>query len=463
MNVKSMNKQVVFNILSSAIISGIGFLTTPIFTRILGTVQYGKYSVFYSWVTIITCLMGMQTQTSIVTGYYDYKESYFSFRSGILLVGTIISSVFIVLSLLFSVPLANWLGYTIPIFVMLLLSSFFHYVIDFARMSLIYEKKAVLNFIISTSLSLITVFVSLLLLDNFGEDERFLSRVYGLTIPYCVIGIAVYIIIYLKKPAMPKLEYWKYSLVLGVPMVFHALSGKILGQADCIMLEKMGNISESVGLYSFYHTYTSILTVILTALNTSWLPFFFDDLSENSTKQLKIKTKHYLELFTLICIVYLLMSREVSYIFADSSYFKGLDLIPIFTLAIYFTFMYQFSVNYEMFRKKTGIIAIGTFGAAILNIILNALFIPVLDMYGAAIATTLSYLGLFIAHYYISKKLQGGKSYVTMRDFANWFFLVVITCIIFYIMKDMVIIRWVIAIMIGILCLVRVFKRRSIF
>ena len=125
--------------------------------------------------------------------------------------------------------------------------------------------------------------------------------------------------------------------------------------------------------------------------------------------------------------------------------------------------MYQFSVNYEMFRKKTGIIAIGTFGAAILNIILNALFIPVLDMYGAAIATTLSYLGLFIAHYYISKKLQGGKSYVTMRDFANWFFLVVITCIIFYIMKDMVIIRWVIAIMIGILCLVRVFKRRSIF
>lgn len=127
MNVKSMNKQVVFNILSSAIISGIGFLTTPIFTRILGTVQYGKYSVFYSWVTIITCLMGMQTQTSIVTGYYDYKESYFSFRSGILLVGTIISSVFIVLSLLFSVPLANWLGYTIPIFVMLLLSSFFHF------------------------------------------------------------------------------------------------------------------------------------------------------------------------------------------------------------------------------------------------------------------------------------------------------------------------------------------------
>ena len=433
---KSVNKQVFFNILASAIISGIGFLTTPIFTRVLGTVQYGKYGVFYSWVTIVTCLMGLQTQTCISTGYYDFKDDYYRFRSGILVIGSILSGILIAILMILSAPLSEWLGYSFMTFVMLLLSAFFHYIIDFARLSFIYEKKASLNFIISTSLAIITVALSLILLKAFKEDDLYLSRVYGVTIPYCVIGLTIFFIIYFKLPSVPKKEYWKYSLLIGTPMVFHALSGKVLGQADLIMLEKMGSYSESVGLYSFYHTYTSILTVILTALNTSWLPFFFDDLNLKQMDSLKRKTKNYLELFTLICAVYILLSREVSYIFADSSYSYGMDLIPVFVLAIYFTFIYQFSVNYEIFRKKTSIIAIGTFVAAVINVILNALLIPTFEMFGAAIATTLSFMGLFMSHYFIAKKLQDGESYVSIIDFSKWFVLIILVSTLFYLLKD---------------------------
>jgi len=157
------------------------------------------------------------------------------------------------------------------------------------------------------------------------------------------------------------------------------------------------------------------------------------------------------------------MSREVSYLFADDSYSKGMNLIPIFTLSIYFTFMYQFSINLELFKKKTGIISLGTFVAAIVNIILNVSLIPVLDMFGAAIATSLSWLGLFIAHYLIARRLQGGKSYVTICDFSKWILLMIITCILFYSLKELIIIRWVLAIGVIIFCIARVIKRRTIF
>ncbi len=459
----SVNKQVFFNILSTMIISGIGFLTTPIFTRLLGTVQYGKYAVFYSWVTIITCMMGLHTQTSISTGIYDYRDDYYRFRSGVLLIGTILSVIIIAVLLVFSGFISEWMGYTIPVFLLVIASGYSHYMVDFARISMIYEKKAMVNFLLSSTLAVVTVLLSFFMINRFPEEERFLSRAFGVTIPYCVCAFILFILLYFRHPVLPKREYWKYSMLVGTPIIFHELSNKVLGQADLIMLERIGGIPEEVGIYSFFHTYTSVLTVILTALNTSWLPFFFDDLSRNELLTLKRKTKHYLELFTLICAVYILMSREVSYLFADISYFGGMNLIPIFTISVYFIFMYYFSVNVEIFKKKTGIIALGTFSTAIVNIILNALLIPVMGMFGAAIATAISYLGLFIAHYIIALHLQEGKPYVTIFDFIKWLSIIIASCLSFYLIKDLILLRWIIAFGTGALCIWHIVKRRTIF
>lgn len=463
MSEKSLNKQVVLNSLSYSIITGIGFLTTPLFTRLLGTVQYGQYSVFHSWVTIIACVMGFQTYNSIANGSIDYKDKYFSFRSGVLIIGTVFSCGICLILCALALPLSKWLGYSLPVYFILVFSSFAFFVLDFTRTAFIYEKKALSNFIVSTLLSVSTVVLSLVLLNFLSEDDLYLSRVYGVSIPYIIFSIILYVIIFIKKPCLPKREYWKYSLVIGGPLVFHALSSKVLGQADCIMIDRIGNDEEAVGLYSFFHTYTSILTVILTALNNSWVPFLFEDLKNKNDESLKTKTDHYLELFTLICIVYLLMSREVCYIFADSSYFKGMDIVPLFTFAIYFTFMYQFSVNYEIYSKKTGIIAIGTCITAVVNILLNALFIPIWGYIGAAIATAMSFLGLFIAHYFIASKLQGGTPYVPLRKFIKWLLMLLLASILFYLLKDIIVIRWIIAILVAFFCVYRVIKRRSVF
>ena len=56
---------------------------------------------------------------------------------------------------------------------------------------------------------------------------------------------------------------------------------------------------------------------------------------------------------------------------------------------------------YETYKKKTAYIAIGTVGAAGLNIALNIALIPCFGGMGATIATVLSYLVLFIYHYII--------------------------------------------------------------
>ena len=38
---------------------GISVITTPIFTRIMTTTEYGQYNVFSSWMSIITCFVSL--------------------------------------------------------------------------------------------------------------------------------------------------------------------------------------------------------------------------------------------------------------------------------------------------------------------------------------------------------------------------------------------------------------------
>lgn len=99
--------------------------------------------------------------------------------------------------------------------------------------------------------------------------------------------------------------------------------------------------------------------------------------------------------------VFAFVIREVGYLLSGEEYSSGMNILPILVFAVYFTFMYQFPVNFEFFHRKTNIIAIGTSSSAILNIILNCIMIPIWGMYGAAI----SYNGflffiVFIALFY---------------------------------------------------------------
>ena len=147
---------------------------------------------------------------------------------------------------------------------------------------------------------------------------------------------------------------------------------------------------------------------------------------------------------------------------ADQSYWSGINIIPILVFAVYFTFMYQFPVNFEFFHKKTNIVAIGTVSAAILNIILNSIMIPSWGMYGAAIATSVSYGGLFIMHYVIVTHLKKYSYHLNVKIFLPSLIIVCFFAVIFYCLKNHWYIRWGGGIALGIFEIYRIYKRKTI-
>ena len=460
---KSVNKITILNIISTFMLQGIAFVTTPIFTRLLGTEQFGMYSLFNSWVLILTCLMGFSVNSSIGTGIYTFKDKYIYFRNSVLLSSTLICLLELILIGICIPILTKITGFSGWLIIILGVTTLSHYIVNFAQMAFIYEKKADNNLILSVSISIVSVVVSIFLIYKENDNSRYLGRIYGVATTYLVAAIIVWLLLFLKKPVGIKKEYLKYGIAVGFPIVFHSLSQQILGQSDRVMMQWFGVNADKIGIYSLFYTISSVLVTILGALNNSWCPFYYDDLNEEKWNILNKKCKNYIELFTVLGIGFLFLSREVSYFMADESYWSGMNIIPILTFAVYFTFMYQFPVNFEFFHKKTKIIAIGTVGAGILNIILNAIMIPKWGMYGAAIATAISYLALFFAHYYIVIHMKEHPYHLNIKIFIPGLICMMIGAFLFYVFASYWYVRWGLGIILGCFELYRIYKRKSIF
>lgn len=463
LNKNSVNKIAIINMISTILLEGIAFFTIPIFTRILGTEQYGYYSVYYSWVTIMACILGFGTGSTIGTGMYEFKKDYYRFRSGVLLFGTVLSMGAISLILFFSPVITDFLGYSFNLILILLFTSLAKYVISFFNSVCVYEREAVRNLMVSTTLSLTTVCFSIYFISADIFEEKYLGRVYGTAIPYIAIAIVVWILLFLKEKTGLRKQYCKFAVTVGFPVVFHTLSQNILGQSDRVMMQMMGITSSEIGIYSLFYSLTMVLNTILSTLNTSWCSFYYEDLDAQKWDKIDKKCKNYIELFTVLTVGFLLLSREVSYLMADSSYWSGINVIPVLVFAVYFTFMYQFPVNFEFFHKKTNIVAIGTVSAGLLNIALNAVMIPLWGMYGAALATAISYVGLFIMHYLIVTHMKGFSFHLKAWIFIPGLICVCLCTVLFYVLADYTIIRWGLGIILGLFEIYRIYKRRTIF
>ena len=449
--------------MSTFFLQGIAFFTTPVFTAMLGTSQFGIYAVFNAWVCMFTCIMGLGVTSTLPIGKYVFHNSYFDFRSSILLLSTLIGCVIIFLGLVFSEIISSLIKINEDLIIVLLITSFSYNIVSYAQSVFIYEKKALSNLVLSVGLSILTVFLSICLIRVASKDFLYVGRIYGVALPYFIIAVVLWIKIFFKNPSGLKKEFVKFGICVGFPIVFHMLSHNVLIQSDRVMMQWLFISSNEIGMYSFFYTLSSILSVVLTTLNTSWCPFYFDYISKCDWNGLNIKAQNYIETFTAITTVFLLVGREVSKFMAPEDFQEGIDVLPILIIAVYCTFLYQFPTNYEFYYKRTTIIAIGTLIAGFLNIILNYLLIPVYGMYGAAVATVFSYMALFVIHYVVVMIITSYRFCLSFSKFIISTFAIFVSVILFFILKEMLLIRWILGLSIGILEIIRMVQRKGIF
>jgi len=82
-----------------------------------------------------------------------------------------------------------------------------------------------------------------------------------------------------------------------------------------------------------------------------------------------------------------LFSQEAILLFTNESYYRAWTVVPLIIIPFSIKTMYYFYINVLLYHTNaTKFIFIATLSSSMINILLSAIFIPILDMYGSALA-----------------------------------------------------------------------------
>jgi O-antigen/teichoic acid export membrane protein len=387
-------------LVSNIFAKGMAMVSTPIFTRLMSKDEYGQFSNFTSWESIITVIVTLNLMSSIARAKYDFEGKMNEYLSSVLAFSNLVTlGVYLLVEIhrvffqdLFSMDIR----YIRMLFLYLLFAPAFSYLQVKHR---IYRKyKFFVAFSISSAI--IRTVVSVLLVV-FSED-KFWGRICGYLIPVTLFNMVLWITV-MAEGKKVSLTSIKYACRISVPLIPHALSGIVLGSSDRIMITNYCG-SEATALYSLAYTISQFANLLWTSMNQAWAPWLYDNMHANNKQEIRKKSKLYLGVFVALVIGIFLITPEMILILGGRQYYASRYVMPPVIVGFAFQFIYGMYVNIEIYEKKTFTISIGTTAAAALNIFLNWLFIPKYGYMAAAYTTMVGYFALLVFHYVIVKK-----------------------------------------------------------
>jgi len=391
-------------------LKGIGFLTIPIFTRLLTTADYGVVSLYAAWLSIFAVFIGLNLNESIRRAKYEYSEVYDEFVSSITFLSLII---FLVYLSFFTLFLDFFISVTrLPklLFCFMVFQAFFGYIRNTAMTKYRLEYRYKVTSLINISVTVVGVLLSILLVTQVFSDERYIGKIIGGGALTIIVGLFFLVFLLKKGKKLICLEYWKFGLVLGIPLIFHCLGLIVNAQFDRIIINKYLG-SSLTGIYSFAYQVGMIVRVFFISIDQAWNPWFFEKFKNQEHDKIKKRARTMRNFFTVLYASVLMVSPELIRIMADESYWEGLYIVPWIFMAHYFIFMYALEVNVEYACKRTELIAAGTIISALINIGLNIIFVPIYGYVAAAVTTVISYYALFLFHYLITSRVLKRTEY----------------------------------------------------
>lgn len=442
--------------ISNILVKATAFLTTPLFTRLLTQEQYGEYSNIASWVTIFTVLTGFDAYTTVIRSKHDFDSDIDTYVSSVYFMNiTVTVVIFGIIHVFWDLvnPIFSIEKKYFPIiFLYLLVLPAYNLFMTKQRAYYKYKLFAIFT-IITTFLSAIVSVILVLKLDN-----KLDGRVIGQYAPPFIFYILIALFILVKGHNV-KIEYIKYAAIISLPLVPHLLSLNILSSSARIMLKQICS-AEMAALYSVDYNCVQIITILFDSVNKAWAPWLMDALHAEEYKQTRKISNIYFGIMMFLCFGVLLIGPEIILILGGESYIKAIWALPPLLVACVFQVAYTMYVNVEFYMKKTISVAIATGIAAVVNIVLNIIFIPQFGFVAASFNTLFSYIVLYLAHYIYLHKIK--MAFVFRIKLIN-LGLVVMVCVIglTYLTYLFNVIRWILFLiyMIIIFCFIFKYKR----
>ncbi len=380
---------------------GISFISTPIFTRLLSTTEYGQFNVFQSWLGILIVIVTLNLYAGVyVSGLVKFEEKRNEYSSS--LQGLTLTLVFVWTAIyLLSHDYWNHL-FSLTTIQMLLMLSMMWTTVVFSfwsmeqRVDFRYRKLVAVTIAVSIAKPVVSIILVLV------AKDKVTARIIGIASVELISYVWFFFAQMRRGKKFFSKKYWKYALAFNIPLIPHYLSTSVLNSADRIMIGRM--VSDSAaGIYSLAYSISMIMTMFNTALMQTIEPWLYKKIKE---KRIEDISKIAYPVFVIIAVVNILLiafAPEAVAIFAPPEYYEAIYVIPPVAMSVFFMFSYTFFAVFEFYYSKTKQIAFATTVGAVMNIILNYIFIRIFGYFAAGYTTLACFMIYAVFHYIFMK------------------------------------------------------------
>lgn len=397
-------------------------LITPYLTYILANASYGVHSLYYALAALLMIIYTFRFETAFFRFGNNKEELGRSFST---------ASIFLlVLAVLFT-ALLFWQSETVAAsltspedarfvkWFAIIVAADALSAIPFARLRL--ENRPIrfaavktMSMVINLALVLLLIEVWPLTEDVFPGLHAYFNPDYKLDYVFLANLGASVITIILLSPYYFKMSWhfdyglWKRMFRYALPLLIVGIAGTINLVFDRFFLKWLlpGTELENeaqVGVYTACLRIAVLMNLMTQAYNYAAEPFFFKQITALDAKEKYARTTQAFSLISSMAVLAIALNLDwIKYIIHESKW-GALELVPVFLLAYFFLGLYyNFSIWYKV-TDRTGIGALISIVGAIITIVLNVYLIPLIGLWGAAVATLACFSILAILTYAVGQ------------------------------------------------------------
>lgn len=390
-------------LICSVMQKGISVITTPIFTRLMDTEQYGKYSVFNSWYSVIAVFVTLRLYYGVysqgLVKFEAIRDKYSSALQGLTLtLCGVWFLIYIAFANFWNAIFSLSTSAMIAMFVIVWATAAFNFWAANQRIDYKYKELVIVTLIVTIAKPTLGVLMVI------NSQDKALARIWGLAI----VELICYFWLFLEQLRKGKTFFsrsiWKYAVSFNIPLIPHYLSQTILSNSDRIMIEKLIDTS-SAGIYSLAYSIAMLMLLFNEAMQQTLAPWIYGKIKDKKFNDIHSVAYISLILVAMINLLLIVIAPEAVRIFAPPAYHEAIWIVPPVAMSTYFLFLYNIFSYFEFYFEKTKSIALSTVAAALINVVLNYIFIKRNGYMAASYTTLICYILYALLHYFVMKNI----------------------------------------------------------
>ncbi len=405
-----------FYMASNILTKAIALFTTPLFTRLLAPEEFGLYSLYTTWLGVLSVLLALGMSGGAIYRalgkFRGHEPELMSGAFGILIISCTAALLVLILfggraEKLFSLPFY--------ILVLLLGEVFLNVAESIIFASMRYRYIYIRICIINLLYALLSVGVSVLLI--YFTPFRAQARIFA------SFGVSAALILpelikHIHKKQLYKRQILRYLLRLALPLLPYTLSMTLIAQSDKIMIEHYSGTG-ALAKYSVAYSLGFMLTSLTNALYAALQPWIMRKLNTGEGETAKKLVEKIIRLLSFGLVVFLLFTPEIFTVVATPEYRSAEAAVYPLAIAGILQFVLNILSSNIIHTEKTAVLSLFSILAFGINLGLNFIFIPTYGYMAAALTTALSYLGLIVLEYMYLKRR--GEAIADIKSFTPLF------------------------------------------